>query len=171
MTWYRPAISVGSGTGALCSLNSGFLPTSARGPAQLAAAHQVQVDVVDAVTRVLAGIEDEAESALRQALRPREFGGTSHQAAHQLVVARRQVEHARDVPLGNDEDVNGPLRVDVVEGEHGVVLIGDARGDAARHDLAEQARHDCRVYTKSRPPPAAWAAGRGRLLAPSDLLV
>src|SRR4029079_2237416 len=132
MTWYRPAISVGSGTGALCSLNSGFLPTSARGPAQLAAAHQVQVDVVDAVARVLAGVEDEAEPPFGQALRPREVGGTSHQAAHQPVVGRRQVEHARDVPLGDDEEVYGPLRVDVVEGEHGVVLVGDAGGDAAR---------------------------------------
>src|SRR6185295_7156114 len=153
MTWYRPAISVGSGTGALCSLNSGFLPPSARGPAQLAAAHQVQVDMVDAVTRVLAGVEDEAESALRQPLGAREVGGTSHQAAHHLVVGRSQVEHARDVPLRYDEDVEGPLRVDIVESEDGVVLVSHAGRDAPRHDLAEQARHDFRVYTNSPPRP------------------
>ena len=43
------------------------------------------------------------------------------------------------MPLGHDEQVHGSLRIDVLERQHGVVLIDDVRRAPARDDAAEEA--------------------------------
>src|SRR6185503_17526962 len=143
----------------------------ARRPAEAAAPDQVQVDVVDAVSRIVTGVEDQPEAPLGQAQVGGQVAGASHQAPHEGVVAGGQVQDARDVALGHDEDVDRALRVDVVEGQDRVVLVGHAGRDLPGHDLAEQAGHGDRVYTRVRPPrcraaSSAGTASTGRAPAP-----
>jgi hypothetical protein len=45
------------------------------------------------------------------------------------------------VPAGDHQDVGRALRVDVVEGQELLVLVGHLGGHPPRHDLAEEAGH------------------------------
>src|SRR6185503_3433593 len=63
----------------------------ARRPAEAAAPDQVQVDVVDAVSRIVTGVEDQPEAPLVQAQVGGQVAGASHQAPHEGVVAGSQV--------------------------------------------------------------------------------
>jgi hypothetical protein len=56
----------------------------------------------------------------------------------QRLVARMRLADARDRFLGDDEDVRGRLRFDVVEGEHEVVFIDDLRRDLTGDEFLEE---------------------------------
>ncbi len=45
--------------------------------------------------------------------------------------------HAADMLLGDDENVNGGLRIDILECEHIVVFINLGRRDISRNDFTE----------------------------------
>src|SRR5512134_2589202 len=105
-TWNLP-IRGGSGTAGLLELTS--RASSSRGPAQGAAAQEVQVDVVDAVPGVVAAVHHEAEAALAEAELAGEVARLPHHRAHERVVARLEVEETRDVAAGHHEDVHGRL--------------------------------------------------------------
>jgi len=68
-----------------------------------------------------------------------QFRRQQHHAAQQTFVLWRGMCHRRNVQLGNDQEVHGRPRVDVVEGEHLVVFIHFARRDLARDDFAKNA--------------------------------
>src|SRR5947207_481400 len=112
-------------------------PSSSWGPVQLAAADQVQVDVIDAVSRIRAVIEHQPEAAILESFGLGKVACAPHQAPDENVVLRGQVREARDVSFGDHEHVHGALGVDVVEREDRVVLVGHPGRDPARDDLAE----------------------------------
>src|SRR5512138_610932 len=105
-TWNLPMLA-GSGTAGLVELTSSS--SSSRRPAQAAAAQEVQVDVVDAVAGVVAAVHHQAEAAVGEAQLAREVARLAHHRPDEPVVPRPQVQKAREVPAGDDENVHGRL--------------------------------------------------------------
>src|SRR5713226_358009 len=91
--------------------------------ARTAAREEMDVDVIDHLP----------------ALRPAEALRREQAAAERLGVRALHRHHRRDVALRDDQDVHRGLRVDVLEGEHRVVLVLDVRGLLARDDAAKDA--------------------------------
>src|SRR5512143_3054672 len=137
--WNLPMFA-GSGTAGLLELTSSS--SSSRGPAQPAAAQEVQVDVVDAVPGVVAAVHHEPEAAVGEVQLAGEVAGLAHHRP--------------------DEDVHGRLGTDVVERDELVVGVHRPRRTLALGDLAEEAAHP---RLESTAPAAA--AGRRGLSAAS----
>ncbi len=118
------------------------------------------MDVRDRVPGVVAAVEDAAKSLLVEAELAGQLAGATHQGAEEGIVGRLDREQARDVALGNHQDVVGSLRVGIGESKKLVVLIENLRGNARPHDLAKDARHGCGVYTAVRRLRGSSAAAR-----------
>ncbi len=148
-------------------------PSSSSGrPAEAPAAEEMEVDVVDAVARVVAAVEDEAEAALCRgpAPGPGLWPGAPASPTRASSSGPRSSE-ARDVLLaGSRRTWVGRLGLDVVEGEDGLVLVDHPRRDPPSHDLAEEAGHrGPRVYTVTgfagaSTPPGRAPRGSSRML-------
>ena len=54
-------------------------------------------------------------------------------------IPRRGVFHRLQVAFGNEKDMNRRLGMDVVKGQHLVVLIGDPNGDFLTDEFAKKA--------------------------------
>ena len=65
--------------------------------------------------------------------------GAAKHDPEDVVVRRSQVVERRDVPSGDDEQMKRRLRVDVLEGDHVLVVVDEMAGDLPSDDLAEQA--------------------------------
>jgi len=103
-----------------------------------AATEEVQVEVVDGLAAIVAGVDDQAV-AVGEGVGAGEIGGDGGEMAEEGSVVRGGVGERGEVLLGDDEDVSGGLRVDVGEGEGEVVLVEAGGGDGAGDDLAEEA--------------------------------
>lgn len=107
----------------------------------MAAAKQVEMEVLDGLPAVDTGVEDESV-AIREALLHGDLRGGGDKLTQHGGVLGERVSGGGEVCLGDDEDVLGGLRVDVREREDGVVLVEAIDGDGAGCDLAEEAvRH------------------------------
>ena len=91
------------------------------------------------LARVPVGVEDRPESARRDAPLARDGGRTPHNFSNNRIVAGAEIVERGDVLFRNHEHVRRPLRVDVVEREHTIVLVDDRRRDLMFDDLAEEA--------------------------------
>jgi hypothetical protein len=105
-----------------------------------AAAEQVEVEVVDGLAAVGAGVEDEAVAVV-EAVGAGELAGGKQEMAEEFVVRCSSAREGSDVLFGDKEDVRWGLRMDVREGEDGVVFVETLGGDDAGDDLAEEAGH------------------------------
>jgi hypothetical protein len=107
-----------------------------RGPGEGAAAEQVDVEMVDGLAAVMAGVENDAVAA-GEFLFAGNLGGGPEQVAEQRGMVRTGISEGCEMFARNDEHVDGRLRVDVGEGVTQRVLI-DGRGrDASIDDFAE----------------------------------
>nr|BFE75827.1 hypothetical protein GCM10020092_091280 [Actinoplanes digitatis] len=103
------------------------------------AAEDVRVHVEDLLAAVGAAVEDQPEAVGEQPLGLGDRGGRGQHVGGGLRVRVRHGGHVLVMRLGNHQDVHGRLRVDVAEGERGVGLVHDGRGDFSGDDAAEQA--------------------------------
>src|SRR5258707_7712089 len=99
---------------------------------------------------------DDGPEALRAALLARETPRTDEHAPEDSAVPLLDHRERFDVLLGDDYEVHGGRRIDVVEGEHLIVLVDLAARDLASDDLAEDAVGHCgfpwlRAAFSSRP--------------------
>lgn len=101
------------------------------------AGEKVQVKVRDFLAAVGSGIGDEAEAGGGDVEFTRDFGGGDHQVAEQGGIGGGGLPHVGEVILGNDDDMDRGLGVDVVEGEAVVVLVDDLGGNLSPDDFAE----------------------------------
>ena len=83
-----------------------------------------------------AGIEDEPEVAIG-VLAGNAAGGCGHMREKFWIL--REFPHVTQVSAGNDEGVQGCLRMEVLEDDHLVVFMQTFRRDLPRHDFAEDA--------------------------------
>jgi hypothetical protein len=99
------------------------------------------MEVRDRLTAVGAVVDDEAEAFVGGV--HAELGGDGtggeEEVAEEFLVIRRGFADARDGFLGDDENVDGGLRIDVFEGEAKLVFVDNIGGDFAVDDLLEDA--------------------------------
>src|SRR5437762_7809571 len=107
--------------------------------ARTGAREEVHVEVVDDLPTLRPAVQPQAVPALGEALGLAETLRREDAAAHDFRVSGRERHDRRDVTLRDDEQVHGRLRVDVLEGEHRIVLVLDIRRVLARDDAAEDA--------------------------------
>lgn len=103
-----------------------------------ASTEDVQVQVVDGLTAVGAGVGDDAEAA-GEAFLLGDLCGNEHEMAEECLVRFDRVRGGGDVFLRDDEHVRRGDGMQVAEGEGPVVLKDFGGGDGARDDAAEDA--------------------------------
>jgi len=103
-------------------------------------AKQMDVEVVDGLAAVGAGVNDQPV-AISQVLLTRDFSCCRDQMPEHGCILRRCVGKRGDVLLRDEQDMYRCLRVDVREGEDMVVLIDALGGDGAGDDFAEETIH------------------------------
>ena len=111
---------------------------SARRPGEVTSTENVAMQVRHGLAAVRAVVDDEAVARFVQAEFRGDLGGFQQQVAEKFLVIRRCLGDAWDGLLGNDDDVCGRLRLDVAEGEDGVVFKNNGGGDFARGDFFKQ---------------------------------
>ena len=94
----------------------------AGGPGHVASAEEVEMEVVDGLSAVGAGVEDDAV-AVGEVLKAGDFGGGGEEVAEEGCVGWNSVGERGDVAFGDDEDVGRGLGIDVGDGEGEVVLV------------------------------------------------
>ena len=97
------------------------------------------MNVEDGLTGVGVAVEDRAEATVAMSMFGGNRGAAPDHLADEAVVFCRQLVEAGDVPARDHEDVHRRLWIDVLEGDHAVVLVDQRRRDLAAHDLAEKA--------------------------------
>jgi hypothetical protein len=111
-----------------------------RGPFELAAGEEVEMEVVDGLAAVAAGIDDDAVSV-------GEFQFAGQIADHQVDVADEvgivvgQIGQRRDLFFGDHQHVGWGLWRDVVERQAAIVFVEDVGRDLFVDDLLEYRRH------------------------------
>jgi len=96
------------------------------------------VHVEDCLAGGGAGVEDKTEVAVGEPL------GHAHELGEKSGVTSRELDDVGVLGgLGNNEDMDGSLRVDVAERDDRLRLEHDVRGDLTRNDALE----DCRTVT------------------------
>ena len=111
------------------------LKNLARRPAELASAEQVGVEVAEGLTAVVPLVNYQS-IPVGQSLGLRDLLGSVENV--QMVSRFRKLREARDLRLGDDQDVHRCLRFDVPNRENVVVLIDEVAGNLAIEDLGEE---------------------------------
>jgi len=86
-------------------------------------------------------INDDAEAGIAQAFMPGQGLCDKEQVAEQRLIGRRGGADARDHLLGHDEEMDGRLRMNVVEGQALVILVDNPGWDLAGDDLLKNGAH------------------------------
>ncbi len=107
----------------------------------MAAAQHVQVEMIDGLAAVGAGVDHHA-IAVGEAFRARNISRRNEQVAEQGSVITGAVGERRDVLARHHEEVRGRLRVNVGERNAFLVLVNELRGNGSSDDLAEKAIHN-----------------------------
>src|SRR6266516_2700097 len=103
---------------------------------------EVEVHVIDHLATFRPAAHAHTIAAIRETLGLAQTPRYQETPTDDLDVILLHRHDGGDVALGDDEDVDGRLRVDVLEGEDGVVLVLDLRRALAGHDPAKRAvRH------------------------------
>jgi hypothetical protein len=111
--------------------------TLAGRPAERTSAHHVQVHVEHELVRVPVDVHRRPPAAVGDPARLRERGRDAEELPRERVVLGREVVQRGDVLARDDEQVDGCLRIDVLERDDVCVLVDDLRGDLLLDDLAE----------------------------------
>src|SRR5215831_11852589 len=98
---------------------------------------EVEVEVVDDLATLRPRVAREPVPALPVTEALPEQPGHAHTMPHHSLVGRLEPRDGLNVTLGNDEEVDGRLRVEILEGDHLVVLVLDFCGTLPRHDATE----------------------------------
>ena len=98
----------------------------------------VQMDVLNRLSAIDAGVEDAAKTILRKPFLFGNLACSQHQPAHQRAVVFFQCGYAQDVFARDQQDVLRGAWVDVTKRVKLVVAIDARGGYLASGDLAEQ---------------------------------
>ena len=97
----------------------------------------MQMQVIDGLSAVGAGVDDDAKTVVEMLLLS-DLVGCGEELTEDLVRGRG-VRERSEVSLGDDQQVNGRLWINVREREHSFGFIDTCDGDHAVGDLAEEA--------------------------------
>lgn len=103
----------------------------------MSSGEHMNVQMIDGLPAVGAGIYDEAKAA--GILRP-DFRGDFHQTRNFVGRAfKSMLGNIGDVTFREDEQMNRSLRIDVFNRHNPIIPVRNSRGNLARDDLAEDA--------------------------------
>ena len=111
-----------------------------RRPSARASAQQVNVEMIDGLAAVLAGV-DHHPIALGEALGAGDLGRGPQQVSEQRAVTLHALGQRGDMFAGRDQHMHRRLRMKVREGVALLVLVDGRGGDASVNDLAKEATH------------------------------
>jgi hypothetical protein len=111
-------------------------PLLAWRPGERAAAEKVNVEMLDALAAVGAGVDDGA-IAFGEALLAGDFRGRAEQVADERLLFGGDLVEGVEVLAGHDENMHGSLRIDVGEGVAEVVFVNGLGGNFTLEDFAE----------------------------------
>lgn len=103
-------------------------------------AEDVDVKMIDGLASIWSGVYDEAVAALQPG-GPRKLGGYRHKPPQQLGVVLAGGGVGFDVGFGDEQQVDGRLRVDVRERKRVLVFVDSPGWNLPAHDFAEYAIH------------------------------
>src|SRR3990172_3088974 len=96
------------------------------------------MQVKDTLAGVGAGVDDDAKAAVGDSLLPRQARGDFEDMTDHGAVIGCEIENAGNMPARDDENMDGRLRIDVLEGNHRVILVNDISFDLALDDATEK---------------------------------
>jgi len=111
---------------------------SARRPGHPSSAQDVQVDVIDSLATIVAGIDDEPV-ALIQVLFPGDVGGFQHQIPQYFRVALIGVLYGGNVLFRDYQYMGWSRGADIMKGTYLVVFVDLVSGYVPCDNFAEQA--------------------------------
>lgn len=111
-----------------------------RWPGEVAAAKEMQVEMVNGLAAIISGIYDDA-IAFAQTLSTGDLRGYPLQMAEQGTTAFVSINHRRDVPAGNDENMDRRLGMDVGEGVAHLILVNGRGGNGTLDNFAKETAH------------------------------
>ena len=83
---------------------------------------QVEVEVKDDLPAFAVAVQYQAESPLGDPLLPGDAVRHQEEVSEKSIITLACIKERREMPAGNNQDVDGGLRVDVLEG-YGVVVL------------------------------------------------
>ena len=97
------------------------------------------MNVEDRLASFAIGVEDRPVSALAVPVLLRQRRRSPRHRSDQLVITRREVVQRGDVTSRDDQQMERRLRIDVLDGDYGIVLMDDRGWNRACDNLAEEA--------------------------------
>lgn len=104
---------------------------------QISPTQQVHVQMRNGLTRSFLAVDDKPVTFIETKLAG-ELHRHQMQMSNEVSVGLAQIGVGRQDFLGNDEKVNGGLRVDIMKGETEIVFMNDLRGDLLVDDLEKE---------------------------------
>jgi hypothetical protein len=120
----------------------------AGGPGHVAATEKMKVEVIDGLSSVFAGVDDDAV-AFGEALVVGNQGRSEEKMTEEVSVLCARVVERGKVLAGDDEDMDGSLRVNVGECVAERILVDGCGGDGTFGNFAEEAGHE--MTSQARP--------------------
>ena len=99
-----------------------------RRPGHLAASEKMEVNVMDVLSRIPAGIENEPVSLLCDVFFMGDFFGFKQDMADEFFLIFRYVIQRRKMFLGNQENMDRGFRINIFKNCNQVILINDGGG-------------------------------------------
>ncbi len=96
------------------------------------------MNVIDNLSTLLIDVEGQTVSRLINPAPTRDERRGSDHVSDEFAIGGPQIVHRRNVFFGDDEDVRGRARADVLECKNLIVFIYFRRRNIARNDVAKQ---------------------------------
>jgi hypothetical protein len=110
---------------------------STRGPLQWSSTQQVAVKVGDGLTTMLTMVHDQSKSIF-EPQHPGNLSGLEQQVSQQSLIRGLGVSHSSNGLLGNHQNVNRSLRVNIPEGQYLFVFVNDVSRNLTRNNFLKQ---------------------------------
>jgi len=109
-----------------------------RMPTQPLSSQQVEVKVKDDLPAFAVAVQHQAKAPLGDALLSGDAVRHQEEVPEEPIITLARFKDRREVAAGNDQDVDGGLRVNVLEGHRFFVLVDDLGGMLPARDLTKE---------------------------------
>jgi len=109
-----------------------------RMPTQPLPPQQVEMEMKHRLAALVIAVQHQAEAPLGDALLSGDAVRHQEEVPKEPIITLARLKDRREVAAGNDQDVDGGLRVNVLEGHRFFVLVDDLGGMFPLGDLAEE---------------------------------
>ena len=109
-----------------------------RMPTQPLSSQQVEVEVKDDLPAFAVAVQYQAEAPLGDTLLSGDAVRHQEEVPKESIITLACIKERREMPAGNNQDVDRRLRVDVLEGHRFFVLVDDLGGMLPLGDLTKE---------------------------------